>query len=69
MFYYICNVKHIAMRKAYYIFNPDTRTYDRVHPTFTQKFLTILRSVLLYITFGGVPNTCKSNGVKTSVFA
>ncbi|MBR3917049.1 MAG: M23 family metallopeptidase [Bacteroidaceae bacterium] len=42
------------MRKAYYIFNPDTRTYDRVHPTFTQKFLTILRSVLLYITFGGL---------------
>ena len=43
-----------VMRKVYYIFNPNTRTYDRVHPTAAQRFLTILRSILLYIIFGGV---------------
>ena len=43
-----------VMRKVYYIFNPETRTYDRVHPTLAQRFLTILRSVLLYVIFGGL---------------
>lgn len=42
------------MRKVYYIFNPDTRTYDRVYPNFAQKFLTLLRRILLYIIFGGI---------------
>ena len=42
------------MRKKYYTFNPDTRTYDRVYPNFAQKFLTNLRRVLLYVIFGGV---------------
>ena len=42
------------MRKVYYIFNPDTRTYDRVYPNFAQKFLTILRRMLLYVIFGGI---------------
>lgn len=54
MFYYICKIKHEVMRKVYYIFNPETRTYDRVYPTFAQRFLTILRSILLYIIFGGI---------------
>ena len=45
---------NLLMRKVYYIFNPNTRTYDRVHPTVAQRFLTILRSILLYIIFGGV---------------
>ncbi len=42
------------MRKAYYIFNPDTRTYDRVYPNFAQKLLTNLRRLLLFIIFGGL---------------
>lgn len=46
--------KHKVMRKVYYIFNPDTRTYDRVYPTFAQKFMTILRRILMYVIFGGV---------------
>ena len=42
------------MRKKYYTFNPDTRTYDRVYPNFAQKFLTNLRRALLFVIFGGV---------------
>jgi murein DD-endopeptidase MepM/ murein hydrolase activator NlpD len=42
------------MRNKYYIFNPDTRTYDRVYPNFAQKFLTNLRRVLLFTIFGGL---------------
>ncbi len=42
------------MRKVYYIFNPATRTYDRVYPNFAQRFLTILRRCLLFVIFGGV---------------
>ena len=42
------------MRKVYYIFNPKTRTYDRVYPNTAQKLLTLLRSVLYYLIFGGV---------------
>lgn len=42
------------MRKVYYIFNPATRTYDRVYPNLAQRFLTILRRVLMFIIFGGV---------------
>jgi murein DD-endopeptidase MepM/ murein hydrolase activator NlpD len=41
------------MRKNYYIFNPDTRTYERVYPNLAQRFLTILRRALLFIIFGG----------------
>ena len=41
------------MRKNYYTFNPDTRTYDRVYPNTAQRFLTILRRALLFIIFGG----------------
>lgn len=31
------------MRKVYYIYNPRTRTYDRVYPTMRQRALSILR--------------------------
>ena len=41
------------MRKNYYIFNPDTRTYERVYPNLAQRFLTNLRRTLLFIIFGG----------------
>ncbi|MBQ6693643.1 MAG: M23 family metallopeptidase [Bacteroidaceae bacterium] len=42
------------MRKIYYIFNPTTRTYDRVYPNMAQRFLTILRRALMFIIFGGL---------------
>ncbi|MBR2638331.1 MAG: M23 family metallopeptidase [Bacteroidaceae bacterium] len=42
------------MRKVYYVFNPTTRTYDRVYPNLAQRFLTILRRILLFIIFGGL---------------
>lgn len=42
------------MRKVYYIFNPDTRTYDRVYPNFAQKFLTIVRRAMYFVIFGGL---------------
>ena len=41
-------------RRVYYIFNPETRTYDRVYPTPLQKFLTVLRRCIYYIVFGGI---------------
>lgn len=43
-----------TMRKVYYIFNPATRTYDRVYPNLAQRFLTILRRILLFVIFGGL---------------
>ena len=42
------------MRKVYYIFNPKTRTYDRVYPNVAQKILTWLRSLLYFLFFGGL---------------
>lgn len=42
------------MRKVYYIFNPATRTYDRVYPNLAQRFLTILRRALMFVIFGGL---------------
>ncbi len=42
------------MRKVYYIFNPATRTYDRVYPNLAQRFLTLLRRFLLFVIFGGL---------------
>ena len=42
------------MKKEYYIFNPETGTYDRVYPNFAQKLLTNLRRLVLFIIFGGV---------------
>lgn len=46
------------MRKVYYIFNPDTRTYDRVYPNFAQRFLTNLRRLLVFLIFGGLSFLC-----------
>ena len=31
------------MRKVYYIYNPKTRTYDRIYPTMRQRVLSYLR--------------------------
>ena len=42
------------MKKEYYIFNPDTGTYERVYPNFAQKLLTGLTSAIFFIIFGGL---------------
>ena len=52
MFLYLCG--KMGRKKVYYIFNPDTRTYDRVYPNFAQKFLTLVRRCVYYIIFGGL---------------
>jgi hypothetical protein len=44
----------MGKRKVYYIFNPETRTYDRVYPTPLQKFMTVLRRCVYYAIFGGL---------------
>ena len=33
------------MRKVYYIYNPKTRTYDRIYPTVRQRVMSYLRRV------------------------
>ena len=40
------------MRKVYYIYNPQTQTYDRIYPTVRQRALSILRR--LFIGMGWV---------------
>ena len=40
------------MRKVYYIYNPKTRTYDRVYPTFRQRVLHILKRLFVGMGFG-----------------
>lgn len=46
------------MRKVYYIYNPKTRTYDRIYPTRRQRFFSILKrsfyglGALLFIFIG-----------------
>lgn len=60
MFYYLCTkeksfpVHPMGKKKVYYIFDPDTRTYNRVYPNFAQRFLTIVRRCVYYIIFGGL---------------
>ena len=40
------------MRKVYYIYNPKTRTYDRVYPTFRQRVIHILKRLFVGMGFG-----------------
>ena len=40
------------MRKVYYIYNPKTRSYDRVYPTFRQRVLHILKRLFVGMGFG-----------------
>lgn len=35
------------MRKVYYIYNPRTRTYDRIYPTVRQRILSIARQLFV----------------------
>lgn len=40
------------MRKVYYIYNPKTRTYDRIYPTFRQRVLHIMKRLFVGMGFG-----------------
>ena len=40
------------MRKVYYIYNPKTRTYDRVYPTMRQRVMSYLRRLFVGMGFG-----------------
>lgn len=42
------------MRKVYYIYNPKTRTYDRIYPTLRQRVFSILRRLFADMGFAGV---------------
>ena len=40
------------MRKVYYIYNPKTRTYDRIYPTIRQRALSMLRRLFVGMGLG-----------------
>ena len=40
------------MRKVYYIYNPKTRTYDRLYPTLRQRVISILRRLFVGMGLG-----------------
>ena len=40
------------MRKVYYIYNPTTRTYDRVYPTFRQRVINFLKRLFVGMGLG-----------------
>lgn len=40
------------MRKVYYIYNPKTRTYDRIYPTMRQRVLSYLRRLFVGMGLG-----------------
>ena len=40
------------MRKVYYIYNPQTQTYDRIYPTVRQRALSILRRLFIGMGLG-----------------
>ena len=40
------------MRKVYYIYNPKTRTYDRVYPTVRQRAMSIARRLFVGMGLG-----------------
>lgn len=37
------------MRKVYYIYNPETQTYDRIYPTMRQRVVSLLRRLFIDI--------------------
>ncbi len=55
-FYYFCRIdKRIfpkKMRKVYYIYNPQTQTYDRIYPTIRQRAMSILRRLFVGMGLG-----------------
>lgn len=40
------------MRKVYYIYNPQTQTYDRIYPTVRQRVMSFLRRLFIGMGFG-----------------
>ena len=42
----------LSMRKVYYIYNPQTQTYDRIYPTVRQRALSILRRLFIGMGLG-----------------
>lgn len=40
------------MRKVYYIYNPKTRTYDRIYPTMRQRVMSYLRCLFVGMGLG-----------------
>lgn len=40
------------MRKVYYIYNPKTRTYDRIYPTMRQRVVSYLRRLFVGMGLG-----------------
>lgn len=40
------------MRKVYYIYNPKTRTYDRIYPTLRQRVMSYLRRLFVGMGLG-----------------
>lgn len=42
------------MRKVYYKYNPKTRTYDRVFPTFWQRIVTTIKRFAEVAVLGGI---------------
>ncbi len=40
------------MRKVYYIYNPKTRTYDRIYPTVRQRVMSFLTRLFIGMGFG-----------------
>ena len=40
------------MRKVYYVYNPKTRTYDRVYPTVRQRMMNFLRKLFVGMGLG-----------------
>ena len=40
------------MRKVYYIYNPKTRTYDRIYPTMRQRVMSYLRRLFVGMGLG-----------------
>ncbi len=41
------------MRKVYYVYNPQTHTYDRIYPTVRQRALSYIRRLFIGMGLGG----------------
>ena len=57
-FYYFCRIANrnifSKMRKVYYIYNPQTQTYDRIYPTVRQRVMSYLRRLFIGMGLGAV---------------
>ena len=42
------------MRKVYYIYNPQTQTYDRIYPTVRQRVMSYVRRLFIGMGLGAV---------------